>query len=145
MARTETLRTYVYWKNSKWSVPKHCELTTAGKFPNGPYRNIANLRLLENSKLSVPKHCELMSIGKFQMVRSETLRTYDFWKISKWSVPKHCELTTSGKFPNESVPKHCELTTSGKFPNSPYRNIAMLQNRIPRNTEKSFVGLRMRT
>jgi hypothetical protein len=131
MARTETLRTYVYWKISKWSVPKHCELTTyrnwkiskwsvpkhceltsSVKFPNGPYRNIANLRLLEN----------------FQMVRTETLQTHDFWKISK-----------------ESVPKHCELTTTGKFPNSPYRNIAMLQNRIPRNTEKSFVGLRMRT
>ena len=41
----------------KSSVLKHCDLTTSGKFPNVPYRNIANLRLVEN----------------FQMVRSETL------------------------------------------------------------------------
>jgi hypothetical protein len=67
MVRTETLRTYNYWKISKWSVPKHCELTSSVKFPNGPYRNIANLRLLEN----------------FQMVRTETLQTHNFWKISK--------------------------------------------------------------
>jgi hypothetical protein len=44
-----------------------------------PYRNIANLQLLEN----------------FQIVRTETLRTYDFWKISKWSVPKHCDVAKS--------------------------------------------------
>jgi hypothetical protein len=58
MVRTETLRTYDFWKFFRWSVPKHYKLTTSGNFLDGPYRNIAYLQLLEN----------------FQMVRSETLQ-----------------------------------------------------------------------
>ena len=58
IVRSETLRTRGFWNFfkffkffyiyfffkffSKWSVPKHCEITTTGKFPNGPFRNIAN-------------------------------------------------------------------------------------------------------